>query len=110
MAGLLSTAGSILLALVFARLARCSPAAGGPYAYTRRAFGDLAGFLVAWGYWISVWCGNAAMAVALVGYLDPFFPTVVRNPPGRGDWRSARVGARRRERVRHRARPGTCRS
>ena len=77
---LVSTAGAMMLALVFARLARIVPATGGPYAYTRRAFGDLAGFLVAWGYWISMWCTNAALAVAGVGYLDPFFPSLVRNP------------------------------
>jgi APA family basic amino acid/polyamine antiporter len=76
----ISAGGSILLALVFARLARFNPAAGGPYAYTRQAFGDLAGFLVAWGYWISVWCATAALAVAFVGYLDPFFPSLVRAP------------------------------
>lgn len=75
-----SAAGSILLAIVFARLARRQPAAGGPYAYTRLAFGDLAGFLVAWGYWISVWCTLAALAVAFVGYLDPFVPAIVRRP------------------------------
>ena len=77
----ISASGSVLLAMVFARLGRREPAAGGPYAYTRRAFGDLAGFLVAWGYWISSWSTNAALAVAFVGYLDPFFPTVVRHPP-----------------------------
>jgi APA family basic amino acid/polyamine antiporter len=75
-----STAGSVCLALVFARLARIDAAAGGPYAYTRKAFGDLAGFLVAWGYWISTWSTTAALAVAGVGYLDPFFPTLVRTP------------------------------
>jgi APA family basic amino acid/polyamine antiporter len=75
-----STAGSVLLALVFAQLARSNPAAGGPYAYTRAAFGDVAAFLVAWGYWISLWCTNAALSVAFVAYLDPFFPRVVRNP------------------------------
>ncbi len=77
---LLSTAGAVLLALVFARLSRFNPAAGGPYAFTREAYGDLAAFLVAWGYWISVWCANAALAVAFVGYLDPFIPSVVRHP------------------------------
>ena len=77
---LVSTAGAVLLALVFARLARLNPATGGPYAYTRRAFGDLPGFLVAWGYWISVWSANAALSVAFVGYLDPFIPRIVRNP------------------------------
>ncbi len=78
---LITTIGALLLALVFARLARLHPAAGGPYAYTRHAFGDFAGFLVAWGYWISTWCTNAALAVALVGYLDPFVPDLVRRPP-----------------------------
>ena len=75
-----SAAGAVALALVFARLARLRPAAGGPYAYTRLAFGDVPGFLVAWGYWLSVVATLAALAVALVGYLDPFFPTLVRTP------------------------------
>ena len=76
-----SAAGAIALALVFARLARIHPAAGGPYAFTRAAFGDFAGFLVAWSYWISIWATLAALAVAAVGYLDPFFPDIVRYPP-----------------------------
>lgn len=71
-----SAGGSVMLALVFARFARANPAAGGPYAYTRAAFGDLPGFLVGWGYWVSVWCANAALAVAFVGYLAPFLPKV----------------------------------
>jgi APA family basic amino acid/polyamine antiporter len=71
---LITATGSVLIALVFARLARIHPAAGGLYAYTRRAFGDLPGFLVAWGYWISAWSANAALAVAFVGYLGTFFP------------------------------------
>ena len=77
---LVSTCGALLLALVFARLAGLDPAAGGPYAYTRKAFGDLAGFLVAWGYWISMWTSLGALAVALVGYLDPFIPSIVQTP------------------------------
>ena len=77
---LLSSAGAVLLALVFARLARAHPASGGPYAYTRLAYGDFAGFLIGWGYWVSVVCANAAIAVALVGYLDPFVPSLVRAP------------------------------
>ena len=69
---IVSAVGALALALVFARLARIAPGAGGPYAYTRRAFGDFAGFLVAWGYWVSIWSSLGALAVALVGYLDPF--------------------------------------
>jgi len=80
----LSTVGAILIALVFARLSRFNPATGGLYAYTREAFGDLAGFLIAWGYWISVWSANAALAVAFVGYLHPFIPSIVDNPPAAG--------------------------
>jgi APA family basic amino acid/polyamine antiporter len=75
-----SAGGAVLLALVFARLARQLPATGGLYAYTRAAFGDFAGFLVAWGYWLSIVGTLAALAVALVGYLDPFIPSVVRAP------------------------------
>jgi APA family basic amino acid/polyamine antiporter len=77
---IVSAAGAIALALVFARLARQFPATGGLYAYTRRAFGDVPGFLVAWGYWLSIVGTLAALAVACVGYLDPFVPSIVRTP------------------------------
>src|ERR671923_1300992 len=69
-------AGAILLALVFANLGRTFPRTGGPYAYARRAFGDFVGFQTAGGYWIAVWAGNAAIAVAFVGYLAFFFPVL----------------------------------
>lgn len=78
---IVSACGAMALAVVFARLARLDPAAGGPYAYTRQAFGDLPAFLVAWGYWISMWTALGALAVAFVGYLDPFIPAIVRSPP-----------------------------
>ena len=78
---LVSAAGATLLALVFAHLARRNPASGGLYAYTREAFGDVPGFLVAWGYWLSTVATLPALAVAFVGYLDPFAPGVVRSPP-----------------------------
>jgi basic amino acid/polyamine antiporter, APA family len=71
---LVTAAGAILLALVFGRLGRAFPQTGGPYAYSRRAFGDFIGFLTAWGYWIAVWVGNAAIAVAFVSYLG-YFPS-----------------------------------
>ncbi|MFI0411734.1 amino acid permease [Actinomadura sp. 3N508] len=74
-----TAAGAILLALVFARLARAYPRTGGPYAYARKAFGDFVGFQTAWGYWIAVWAGNAAIAVAFVGYLAHFWPELADN-------------------------------
>ena len=68
--------GAMMLALVFATLGRAYPATGGPYAYTRKAFGDFAGFLTAWGYWIAAWVGNAAIAIAFVGYLGVYWGKV----------------------------------
>jgi APA family basic amino acid/polyamine antiporter len=78
---LVTAAGSMMIGLVFARLARRMPAAGGPYAYTREAFGEFAGFLVGWGYWISSWSALSAIAVAMVGYLGEFVPGLATNPP-----------------------------
>ncbi|MEJ8660923.1 amino acid permease [Streptomyces sp. MS1.AVA.4] len=68
------TVGAIALALVFGRLAERHPRTGGPYVYAREAFGDFAGFLAAWSYWITAWVSNAALAVAAVGYLDVLLP------------------------------------
>ena len=77
---LFTTTGAMLLALVFARLASTVPKAGGLYAYTRIGFGDMAGFLVAWGYWISIWSGNAAIATGFAGYMGFFVPQLSHNP------------------------------
>jgi len=68
--------GAVLLALVFARLGHAIPSVGGPYAYTRAAFGDFMGFWIAWGYWIGIWAGNAAIVVAGVGYISYFVPAL----------------------------------
>jgi basic amino acid/polyamine antiporter, APA family len=72
----ITSTGAILLALVFGRLARQVPKTGGPYAYTREGFGEFAGFLVAWGYWIALWAGNAAVAVAFAGYVGFLIPAI----------------------------------
>ena len=75
-----SSAGAVCLALLFSHLSRTIPnALGGPYAYTRVGLGDFAAFLVAWGYWISIWCTNAAIAVAFVSYSTVFVPALATN-------------------------------
>ena len=74
-------AGAICLGLTFARLSRLTPATGGPYAYTRMGFGDFAGFLVAWGYWISIWASLPAIAVAFTGSLFEIVPVLQGNRP-----------------------------
>lgn len=77
LAGWIVTAlGAIVLAFIFARLSRVIIGAGGPYAYTRLAYGDFAGYWIAWGYWIALWAGNAAIVVAFVGYMAAFFPVL----------------------------------
>lgn len=68
----LATIGAVALALMFAVLSRRVPAAGGPYAYSRAAFGNGFGFSQAWLYWITAWAGNAAIAVGWVFYVQQF--------------------------------------
>ena len=67
-------AGAICLGLTFAKLARLAPATGGPYAYTRMAYGDFPGFLIAWGYWISIWTSLPVIAIAFAGAVFDLFP------------------------------------
>lgn len=77
---LVTIAGGVCLAFVFAGLARAFPKAGGPYAYTQEAFGPLVGFMVAWSYWISLWVGNAAIATGAVSYLSVLVPAIAKVP------------------------------
>ena len=73
---LLTSLGALVLAIIFARLAQLVQKTGGPYAYTEAGYGEFAGFLIAWGYWITLWTGNAAVAVALAGYVGFLFPLI----------------------------------
>jgi len=58
--------GAILLAIIFGNLGKLAPeTTGGPYAYTRLGLGRFPAYLVAWGYWVSIWCTNAAIASIL---------------------------------------------
>lgn len=78
---LFSAAGGFLLAKVFSNLSTMVPAtSGGPYTYSKEGLGDFAAFLVAWGYWISIWLANAAITIAFVGAIAVFFPSISENP------------------------------
>src|SRR5688572_8163416 len=72
--------GAVMLALTFAKLATRWPHTGGPYTFARAGFGDLAGFGVAWSYWISTWTTNAAIAVAFAGSMGSIFPGLTATP------------------------------
>ncbi|GAA5122346.1 amino acid permease [Alloalcanivorax gelatiniphagus] len=71
----IATIASIALAMMFAVMSRRLPAAGGPYAYARAAFGNSLGFFNAWSYWITAWAGNAAIVVGWVYYVETFVNT-----------------------------------
>ena len=74
---LCASLGAVLLAVVFGYLGKLAPETnGGPFAYTKLGMGDFSAYLVAWGYWVSIWCANAAITVAIVGYLAVFFPVL----------------------------------
>jgi APA family basic amino acid/polyamine antiporter len=67
-------AGALLLGVMFGQLTRRIPHhEGGLYAYARHEFGDFAGYLVAWCYWITCWAGNAAIVASWVLYVEELF-------------------------------------
>ena len=78
---LFTIAGGLAIAWTFARLATALPDAPGPYGYTRAAFGEFPAYMVAWSYWVSLWVGNAAIAVAGVSYLSALFPAIANSTP-----------------------------
>jgi APA family basic amino acid/polyamine antiporter len=66
--------GAMLLAVLFGQLSKRVPNSdGGLYAYSRHEFGDFAGYLVGWCYWIQAWAGNAAIVSSWVFYVDALF-------------------------------------
>ncbi|HEY0943348.1 MAG TPA: amino acid permease [Steroidobacter sp.] len=79
---IITCGGAVALAAVFARLAKVFPTAGGPYVYARVAFGNGTGFLMAWGYWMGIWVGNAAIAIATVAYLAELVPWIKQTQGG----------------------------
>lgn len=73
---LVTIVGAIALALVFSKLTQIDPAAGGPYAYTKKAFGNYMGYQTNLVYWLANVVGNVGLVVAGLGYLTPFFPSL----------------------------------
>jgi basic amino acid/polyamine antiporter, APA family len=66
--------GALLLGVMFGQLTKRIPTSdGGLYAYARHEFGDFAGYLTAWCYWITAWAGNAAIVSSWVLYVESLF-------------------------------------
>jgi APA family basic amino acid/polyamine antiporter len=76
----ITVVGCLFLALTFASLARTFPQDDGPYAYTRRAFGEGTAFIAMWCYWVSTWVTNAVIAIGVVGYVSIFIPALNDEP------------------------------
>ena len=75
-----TASGALILAKIFSNFSKIIVnKSGGPYIYSKQGFGDFIGFLVAWGYWISTWISNAAIAIAIIGALSFFFPIFQTN-------------------------------
>src|SRR5688572_21185776 len=71
--------GALLLGVLFGQLTRRVPNnEGGLYAYARHEFGEFAGYLTAWCYWITCWAGNAAIVSSWVLYVEELFG--INNP------------------------------
>jgi APA family basic amino acid/polyamine antiporter len=83
--------GAMLLAVLFGQLTKRVPNSdGGLYAYSRHEFGDFAGYLVGWCYWIQAWAGNAAIVASWVFYVDALLN--LSHPSGMENWGIALVG------------------
>lgn len=74
-AWIIAASGMYLLARVFQALAERKPDLdAGVYAYAKEGFGDYAGFLSAFGYWIGSCIGNVSYWVLIKSTLGAFFP------------------------------------
>ena len=73
---LVTSAGAIFIALVLGRLSSRTRRSGGFYVYSQEAFGDLTGFLMAWGYWIAIIFAITAISLAFAGYLGSVIPAL----------------------------------
>jgi APA family basic amino acid/polyamine antiporter len=76
LAWVVTAAGYLFVALVYASLGTRHPETGGPYVFAREAFGDFAGFQSMWAYWFSAVVGNAGIVTGVVGYIEGFSSTL----------------------------------
>lgn len=72
---------SLLVALCFAEVGSRFDVTGGPYVYTRAAFGRFAGFEVGWLMWFTRTASWAAVVNVLVASLGRYWPRLTAGPP-----------------------------
>ena len=72
---------SMLIALSFAEVASRFEGTGGPYLYTRAAFGRFAAFEVGWMLWFTRAASWAAVITVLIAALGRYWPRVTSGTP-----------------------------
>src|SRR5919106_695454 len=75
---------SMLIALSFAEVASRFEGTGGPYLYTRAAFGRFAAFEVGWMLWFTRAASWAAVINVLATSLGFYWPTMTAGAPRAG--------------------------
>ena len=75
-AWLLGGGYAVVGTLSIVELGTALPAAGGFYVYARRAFGDVVGFVVAWGDWLMQCASLAYIAVSVADFAVSLAPTI----------------------------------
>ncbi|HMS20664.1 amino acid permease [uncultured Sphingorhabdus sp.] len=73
-------AGALCLAHVLAKLTASHEGAIGPAELVERSFGPLAGFLIGFAFWVSVWTGCVTIAVGATSYMSSFLPVLGEHP------------------------------
>src|SRR5215831_4736908 len=69
-----------MIVLCFAEVGSRFTETGGPYLYTREAFGPAAGFTIGWLMWIARITAFAANTSIMLSYLGLFWPAVTTGP------------------------------
>ena len=76
----ITIAGALCLAHVLAKLTASHDGPIGPAELVERSFGPLAGFLIGFSFWVSVWTGCVTIAIGAVSYLASFWPLLGEHP------------------------------
>ena len=71
--------GFMALATTFGRLSTERSDLNGLIDYAREGFGNFAGFISGWGYWLSIWIGAVAFGVMFITALGFFIPALQGN-------------------------------
>jgi len=73
---IITISGALVLAVVFARLVKALPEAGGAVGFVHAAFGHVPAFLVSWVYLVSNLTALVTLAVAAISYLSSMVPGI----------------------------------